>query len=388
MTIRNKLYLFYITFFALLAIFPVTTDYIIQTYLFLDIPLFAPFPSEIFKLIVIICGAIILSFFILHLCFRKNKTEKLEYICITIFRYNLAFVMIFIYGYAKIAYKQFELDYGSMDTLLRNVSEKDLTWYFFGKSNIQTLLYGLFEVIPGILLLFRRTTFIGAILLLPVLSGVVLINIFNDIGYLTLLFGIMFLLFDFGILLYYHKEISILFNAAKSKLQFGFTGKKTKLLFLVIKITFISLFIFRYCNRFYLARKMKTCEMFSQSKCFGVYQLQNINYNGKNYNLDSLSNYWKKLYFEKFNNSIMLRDKWENTVNMSYFFSDNKDSIKIITCKKFDSEGYPIDTTAMFNSTYFLSKNDSILTLKGKKNDTLINAVYKKLPIDGHDWWW
>jgi hypothetical protein len=73
---------------------------------------------------------------------------------------------------------------------------------------------------------------------------------------------------------------------------------------------------------------------------------------------------------------------------MSYFFSDNKDSIKIITCKKFDSEGYPIDTTAMFNSTYFLSKNDSILTLKGKKNDTLINAVYKKLPIDGHDWWW
>jgi len=110
MTIRNKLYLFYITFFALLAIFPVTTDYIIQTYLFLDIPLFAPFPSEIFKLIVIICGAIILSFFILHLCFRKNKTEKLEYICITIFRYNLAFVMIFIYGYAKIAYKQFELE--------------------------------------------------------------------------------------------------------------------------------------------------------------------------------------------------------------------------------------------------------------------------------------
>jgi hypothetical protein len=42
----------------------------------------------------------------------------------------------------------------------------------------------------------------------------------------------------------------------------------------------------------------------------------------------------------------------------------------------------------MFNGTYFLSKNDSILTLNGKNNDTLINAVYKKLPIDGHDWWW
>lgn len=385
---RTKLYLFYITFFAILAIFPVTTDYITQTYLLLDIPLFAPFPSEISKIILIIGGAFILSYFILSFSIRKNKTDKLEYISITIFRYSLSFVMIFVYGYAKITYKQFELDYGAMDTLLRNVSEKDLTWYFFGKSNVQTLLYGLLEFIPCVLLLFRRTTFLGAILLLPALSGVVLVNIFNDIEYHTLLFGIMFLLFDLGILLFYRKEIASVFTTAKHKLQFEFTGKKTKLLFLIVKIAFIGLFVIRYSNRFYLATQINTGKMFAPSKCFGAFQLQNITYNDKNYNLDSLPNYWKKLYFEKFGKNNMLRDKWEKNVNMFYIFSDNKDSIQIVTCKKFDKDETPIDTTSIFKGTYMLSSNDSTLTLKGIKNDTLIKAVYKKLPIDGHDWWW
>jgi hypothetical protein len=388
MTIRTKLYLFYITFFAILAIFPVTTDYITQTYLLLDVPLFAPFPSETFKIILMLGGTFVLSYFILSFSIRKNKTDKLEYISITIFRYSLAFVMIFIYGYAKIAYKQFELDYGAMDTLLRNVSEKDLTWYFFGKSNVQTLLYGLMEFIPCILLLFRKTTFLGAVLLLPALLGVVLTNIFNDIEYHTLLFGIMFLFFDIGILLFYRKEIALVFTTAKHKLQFTFVGKKTKVLFLIVKIIFIGLFVIRYCNSFYLSTQMSTAEMSAPSKCFGAFQLQNITYDDKNYDLDSLPNYWKKLYFEKFGKNNMLRDKWENNVNMFYVFSDNKDSIQIVTCKVFDKDENPIDTTSIFKGTYMLSSNDSVLTLRGIKNDTLIKADYKKLPIDGHDWWW
>ena len=296
--------------------------------------------------------------------------------------------MIFIYGYAKIAYKQFELDYGAMDTLLINVSEKDLTWYFFGKSNIQTLLYGLSEFIPCVLLLFRRTTFLGAMLLLPALLGVVLVNVFNDIEYHTLLFGIMFLLFDIGILLFYLKEIALVFTTAKHKLQFVFTGKKTKLLFLSAKIIFIGLFVVRFCNSFYLSTQMSTAEMSAPSKCFGAFQLQNITYDDKNYDLDSLSNYWKKLYFEKFGKNKMLRDKWDNNVNMFYVFPDNRDSIQIITYKEVDKDGTPIDTGSVFIGTYMLSGNDSILTLKGNKNDTLMEAVYKKLPIDGHDWWW
>lgn len=128
--------------------------------------------------------------------------------------------------------------------------------------------------------------------------------------------------------------------------------------------------------------------MSAPSKCFGAFQLQNITYDDKNYDLDSLSNYWKKLYFEKFGKNKMLRDKWDNNVNMFYVFPDNRDSIQIITYKEVDKDGTPIDTGSVFIGTYMLSGNDSILTLKGNKNDTLMEAVYKKLPIDGHDWWW
>jgi len=391
MTKKNSgyhLYLFYITFFAILAIFPVTTDYVTQLYLFLDVPLFAPFPSETFKIALIVGGSFILSCVIVSFSIRKNKTDKLEYISIAIFRYSLAFVMIFIYGFAKITYKQFELNYGAMDTLLRNVSEKDLTWHFFGKSNVQTLLYGLMEFVPCILLLFRRTTFVGAVLLLPALFGVVLVNIFNDIEYHTLLFGIMFLLFDIGILLFYRKEIASVFISAKHKLQFVFTGKKTKLLFTAAKIIFIGLFVFRYSEQFYLATQTSTAEMSAPSKCLGAFELQNITYNNQGFALDSLPNYWKKLYFEKFGKNTMLRDKFENDVSMYYVFSDNKDSIQIVTYQKTDADGNPLDTTGIFKGIYMLSGNDSILTLSGTKNDTLMKAVYKKLPIDGHDWWW
>lgn len=384
---KNRLYLFYITFFAILAIFPIV-DYTTQTYLMLDVPLVSPYPTESTEIILILACSTVLAYFILSTAIRKNKTNQLEYLSVSIFRFTLAFVMIFIYGYAKIAYKQFELDYSAMDTLLKDVSEKDLTWYFFGRSNVQTFLYGLSEFIPCILLLFRRTTFLGAVLLLPALSGVVLVNVFNDIEYHTLLFGTLFLLFDIGILLFYRKEIATVFSSAKNKLQFAFTGKKTRLLFSIAKIIFITLFVFRYCNSFYLATQTDTAKMSASSKCFGAYQLQKIAYNNTVYNLDSLPNYWNKLYFEKFGKNTMLRDKWGNKVNMYYIFSDDEDSIQIVTYQKFDLDKNPLDTTALFKGTYMLSANDSLLTLKGVKNDTLLEAVYKKLPIDGHDWWW
>jgi len=384
---RTKLYLFYISVFAILAII-VTIDYTTFRLLHLGVPLLTPEPTETVKIVLVLGCSSILAYFIALISIRKNMTNKLEYISISIFRFTLAFIMIFIYAYIKIAYKQFEVNYSAMDTPLKDVSDLDLLWYFIGRSNVQSFLYGLAEFIPCILLLFRRTTFLGAVLLLPALFGVVLVNVFNDIEYHTLVFGIMFLLFDIGILLFYRKEIATLFISAKNKLQFPFLGRKTRLLFSIAKIIFIGAFVIIYYDRLDYATKVSTAKMFAPSKCFGAYQLQNISYDEKKYALDILPNYWKKLYFEKYGNNTALRDKWENKVNMHYVFSGNKDSIQIITCKKFGGGRMPLDTTAIFKGTYMLSSNDSVLTLKGIKNDTLIKAIYKKLPIDGHDWWW
>jgi hypothetical protein len=365
----------------------VTIDYAQFKVLHIGNPLFTTDPAETAKIVLVIACSI-LTYFIVLVSIRKNMTDKLEYICISIFRFTLAFVMVFVYAYCKIAYKQFELRYSAMDTVLRDVGDVDLLWYFFGRSNVQTFLFGLAEFIPSILLLFRRTTFLGAVLLLPALLGVVLVNVFNDIEYYTLVYGILFLLFDIGILLFYRKEIATLFISAKHKFEFPFIGKTTRLLVSIAKIIFICAFVFLYYDRLDYARKISTAKMFTPSKCLGAYQLQSIAYSDKTCNLDSLPNYWNKLYFEKYGANTTLKDKWENQVHMYYVFSNNKDSIQIVTYEKFDSDKNPLDTTAIFKGTYILSINDSILTLNGIKNDTLIKAIYKKLPIDGHDWWW
>src|SRR6476620_6934220 len=181
MNLRTKLYLFYIAFLAILAI-PVAIDFTRFGLLHLADPFLTPLPTETFKIAFALGCSSILAYFIALIFIRKNMTNKLEYISVSIFRFTLALVMMFSYGFGKIAFKQFELNYAAMDTLLRDVPDADLVWYFYGRSNIQTFLLGLAEVIPCILLLFRRTTFLGAVLLLPVLLGVILVNAFNSIG--------------------------------------------------------------------------------------------------------------------------------------------------------------------------------------------------------------
>jgi hypothetical protein len=46
----------------------------------------------------------------------------------------------------------------------------------------------------------------------------------------------------------------------------------------------------------------------------------------------------------------------------------------------------PLDSTVL-TGTYMLTGNNS-LVLNGVMNDTLVRAVYRKLPVDGYDWRW
>ncbi len=384
----SKLYLFYLSFWSLLAVFPVMTDYVLHTYAG-DVPLFAPHPTNIAGIIFYSVCSGILSLLILHFVLKKNKIEQLEYLSVCVLRYSLVFSMVIFYGYAKLVTKQFQINYLSLETPLKDVSSHQLLWYFFGKSNLQTFLYGLFEFIPGLLLLFRRTTLLGAVLLLPVLASVLLVNMFNEIeGGHTFTFSVAFLFFDIGILLFYRNEIVSLLASTKNKIANPFTGKNSKLIFRFLKFIFIGLIILKFGKGIYVATTTGTELSKVKSKCFGVYELNSISYNNIKQNLDTLKNYWKKLYFEKREYwNYKLKDKNDSIVFMHYTFYENRDSIKITTYNKFDNDQNPLDSI-VFLGTYVLSDRDSLLTLEGAKNDTLINAVYKKLPLNGHDWWW
>jgi hypothetical protein len=68
------------------------------------------------------------------------------------------------------------------DEKLGNLSGEWLTWHYFGFSYTFGLIVAVAQVGGSILLLFRKTRLLGAILLLPVLLNILFINIFYGLN--------------------------------------------------------------------------------------------------------------------------------------------------------------------------------------------------------------
>lgn len=90
-------------------------------------------------------------------------------------------VMICTYAFAKILGTQFAKDLVRDNTLTKNLSGFDLTWFYFSYSYPFAVTIAMFQITGAILLLFRKTVFLGTCILLPVMLNIVLINLFYSI---------------------------------------------------------------------------------------------------------------------------------------------------------------------------------------------------------------
>jgi hypothetical protein len=109
---------------------------------------------------------------------RKPINTNLHHAWFTgIIRYWIAGV-IFNYAFAKILGTQFAHIYSRDDSTMSSLSGLDITWHFFGYSYILSCIIAGLQIAGAVLLLFRRTTIIGVIILLPVMLNIVLIDIF------------------------------------------------------------------------------------------------------------------------------------------------------------------------------------------------------------------
>jgi len=112
---------------------------------------------------------------------RKTSHEKLEAAFRIWLRYTLAVVMI-SYGTIKVVQLQFPTP--GPTQLLRTYGESSpmsLLWTFMGFSKAYGFFGGLMEIIPALLLYFRRTALLGALMLIAVLSNVVMLNFCFDV---------------------------------------------------------------------------------------------------------------------------------------------------------------------------------------------------------------
>lgn len=112
---------------------------------------------------------------------KRNNYRVLHYWFITTIRYYLALNM-FGYGLAKVFMVQFsEASPSQLAEPFGMSTPMGLAWKFFGYSRGYNYFLGFGELIAAVLLLFRRTLRLGAIIMLVVTINVMAVNFFYDV---------------------------------------------------------------------------------------------------------------------------------------------------------------------------------------------------------------
>lgn len=142
---------------------------------------------------------IVLSTLLWHyLDIKRRKSDnplpnqQLKYYCLVSCRYLLAAIIIF-YGLDKLMVNQLNMSYYWYGDELGKLTGMQLTWSFFGYSKCYNSVIALAQVFGGLLLLFRRTTLLSALFLLPILINITLIDYNYDITAKDIITALLFM---------------------------------------------------------------------------------------------------------------------------------------------------------------------------------------------------
>lgn len=113
---------------------------------------------------------------------KKEYDNFLKIFFQTILRYHIAIIMM-SYGLAKVFMLQFgTIDIDTMESKIGDAGGMSFMWNFMSYSKLVVMFSGWIELIGAILLFFRKTTFLGAIMLFGVMLGVVVMDIGYDVS--------------------------------------------------------------------------------------------------------------------------------------------------------------------------------------------------------------
>ena len=185
--------------------------------------------------------------------------------------------MLINYGVIKLVHGQ--MPPPSLDRLMQTVGELSpigLAWTYFGYSKGYNIFVGIMEIL-SVLLLFRRTVILGALITMAVSINIMTVNYFFDVP-VKMISTVLFALSLF-LLLPHIKPLYNLFLRGKSvrikKIRRPKFNKSWKnIMLIVIKIAVISVFatqqIFGLLNRQKLINRY-----LKKSPLYGIYQIEN-----------------------------------------------------------------------------------------------------------------
>ncbi len=149
-----------------------------------------------------------------------TKKEKLWDYFILCARVLIAWTFL-SYGWSKLTDNQFGLSTEQLSTPVKDLGLFKLSWYLFDHEPFKTFV-GITQIIAGLLLLYNRTLILGALLSIPILANILIIDItyIKMPGFYWRLSYYLFL--DFLILWHYKDRILLAFKNIFSGLSTKF----------------------------------------------------------------------------------------------------------------------------------------------------------------------
>ncbi|NRB51305.1 MAG: hypothetical protein HRU41_26775 [Saprospiraceae bacterium] len=241
--------------------------------------------------------------------YKRKSYPWLKKLLITYTRYYVALIIL-SYGLFKIVPVQFSEP--SQSILLQTYGESSpmrLLWTFMGYSTTYQIFGGVAEAIGAVFLLFRRTTLLGALILVGVLTNVVLMNYCFDVP--VKLASTHYLIFSIGLVAIYSRPLIQLFflNQSTNPMEQSplFEKRKLRLAAVIIKIALIGFAVYPQLTVAitYLQENETTTEPNSMTGVYDVYDYRNSNYADT---LDSnYTEYWHRMVITNGYNSNILK---------------------------------------------------------------------------------
>jgi len=265
----------------------------------------------------------------------------------TIFSYLLGLGML-PYALTKLFRTQFIVfPFHQWSEPLKDISGITLTWAFLGYSKWFTILLGVLEFLPAILLLFRKTRLLGAIIILPVILNVFLTNIALELWQGTQIVSGFFLILNLLILVL---NISVLKNFVINILSIGSIKKlKIEIGINIVLIGIVSSLFFGELIDYIGERNFLTGDW----------------YNAR-------PNYWLVKETSEANMKINQDRKYEEDYIRYYFHPDDYITEFLPASADYQNKRYKVDEEKKILKIFTQQKSD---TLKGKYilvNDTVM----------------
>jgi uncharacterized membrane protein YphA (DoxX/SURF4 family) len=304
---------------------------------------------------------------------KRDSYEKLLQLLIIVLRYYLAFWMIG-YGFAKV----FKMQFPSLttDRLYNTYGESSpmgLLWTFMGYSTVYNIFTGLWEVIAGVFLLFKRTRLIGVLLVIAIMSNVVMLNFAYDVP--VKLFSTHLLLMAFVLigpdikrllnLFFFNRPVA---PETSSSLPFNY-GIKTKLYYNMVKWSAVLLIFATNGMFFYIGSQQQIAFDENQKRyapVMGEFEVETFVLNGDVIPPGQLdTRRWKKIWLKQRTVDIQYMDGGSGP----WHCNRNATGSKIIL--------HSLDLWSA--GSFSLRANGESFTLEGKLNQDSLKLALRKV---------